>query len=285
MPVHGVSVATYNIHAGVDGWGRPFDAVKACARLDTDVIVMQEDWAPDGALAIGEQVAKELGYTLSTVTQARGWMHPVPADAGPGFGPGSLSRRRVGLRLDSSLANRSRRMRRGVREPLPAGSRRGEWRLSILSRLPVLATRSVELERLRRDPARRHALFADLDGGGSRLTVIGVHMSHLTQGSLVQWAQLRRQLPLGDGPALVAGDMNLWGPPLRLLLPGWRGTARGRTWPSWRPLAQTDHILINEELAYENGELLALGGSDHLAVRLRVFPRTQPAITCSPAER
>jgi endonuclease/exonuclease/phosphatase family metal-dependent hydrolase len=283
MPATGVSVATFNVHGGVDGWGRPFDAVGACARLDTDVIVLQEDWAPDGAAGIGESAAHQLGYDLSTITLAHGWMHPVPADAGSGFGPGSLSRRRVGMRLDSSLATRNRRLRQGGREPLPDGSKRGEWRLSVLSRLPVVATRAVELERLRRDPARRYALVVDLDRAGSRLRVVGVHMSHLTQGSLVQFAQLRRQLPRDSAPALVAGDMNLWGPPLRLLLPGWKSVVRGRTWPSWRPVAQTDHILVNEALAYADGELLDLGPSDHLAVRVRLFPLTRPSVKCLPA--
>lgn len=284
MPARRLTVATFNIHAGVDGWGRPFDAVQACAALDADVLVLQEDWAPRDGPSIGESVAERLGCSLSTVTLARGWMHPVPADAGPGFGPGSLSRRQAGLRLDSSLATRARRRQRHAATP-PSVSRRGEWRLSVLSRLPLLGKRAVELEWLRRDPARRFALIVELDNDGESLTVVGVHMSHLTQGSLVQFAQLRRELPRGPSPALVAGDMNLWGPPLRLLLPGWSESVRGRTWPSWRPLAQTDHILINGALGHENGELLSLGSSDHLAARVEVFARTRRESSDSAEQR
>ena len=40
-------VASFNIHSGVDGWGRRFDLVRACAELDADLIVLQEAWTPD----------------------------------------------------------------------------------------------------------------------------------------------------------------------------------------------------------------------------------------------
>ena len=43
-----LTLATFNIHMGIDGWGRPFDAVAACARLQADLIVIQESWAPGG---------------------------------------------------------------------------------------------------------------------------------------------------------------------------------------------------------------------------------------------
>src|SRR5579872_1368436 len=150
MQARRVTVATFNVHAGVDGWGRPFDALDACVKLDADVLVLQEDWAPSGGPSIGERVAERLRCNLSTVTLAHGWMHPVPSDAGSGFGPGSLSRRQVGLRLDSSLASRRRRREPRSRLATPLSmSTRGEWRLSVLSRIPVLKERTVELERLR----------------------------------------------------------------------------------------------------------------------------------------
>ena len=44
-------------------------------------------------------------------------------------------------------------------------------------------------------------------------------------------------------PMLIGGDFNCWRPLLRVLFPGWRTLARGRTWPAQRPHSQIDHIL------------------------------------------
>jgi endonuclease/exonuclease/phosphatase family metal-dependent hydrolase len=37
------SIATFNMHAGVDGWGRPYDVVAACRLIDADVVVLEEN--------------------------------------------------------------------------------------------------------------------------------------------------------------------------------------------------------------------------------------------------
>src|ERR1700761_5793865 len=37
-----LSIANYNMHCGMDGWGRPYDYVAAIASLDADVIVLEE---------------------------------------------------------------------------------------------------------------------------------------------------------------------------------------------------------------------------------------------------
>ena len=31
--------ASFNVHAGIDGWGRPHDVLGLCRRLDADVLV------------------------------------------------------------------------------------------------------------------------------------------------------------------------------------------------------------------------------------------------------
>lgn len=266
----GVTVASFNVHSGVDGWGRPFDVVEACAHLDADVIVMQEDWAAgsDGP-GLSDLVAQRLGYVTNSETLAHGWRYPVPADATPRFGPPRLSGRTAGVRLDRGPSRRGR-SRLG---PQPAGSERGRWRLAVLTRLPVRGTQVIALAQLRRDPARRVALVIELDTCGSPLTVVGVHMPHLKHGSPLNYAELRRALRVIHGSVVVAGDMNLSGPALRLLLPGWRDTVKGRTWPSWRPLAQPDHILVNASAAHEPGHVVSCGGSDHLAIRASVYSR------------
>lgn len=51
-----IVVATFNVHAGIDGWGEPFDVVASCADLDADVLLMQETWTPTGG--VGTRVAR-----------------------------------------------------------------------------------------------------------------------------------------------------------------------------------------------------------------------------------
>ena len=105
------------------------------------------------------------------------------------------------------------------------------------------------------------------------LHVIGTHLAHLSQGSPRHIAALRRAVhDLVTVPAVVAGDMNLWGPPLSLLLPGWSRAVVGRSWPTWSRwlLAQTDHLLVSRALRATSGVVLAVPGSDHYPVRARV---------------
>ena len=40
-------VATFNIHAGTDGWGTPFDVMASCDELGADILSLQETWTPD----------------------------------------------------------------------------------------------------------------------------------------------------------------------------------------------------------------------------------------------
>jgi len=42
-----VRVATFNLHAGVDGWGRPSAALEHAVSLDADVLVCPETWRGD----------------------------------------------------------------------------------------------------------------------------------------------------------------------------------------------------------------------------------------------
>ena len=47
-----LSIANYNMHCGMDGWGRPYDYVAAIASLDADVIVLEEAWTADGDVVV-----------------------------------------------------------------------------------------------------------------------------------------------------------------------------------------------------------------------------------------
>jgi endonuclease/exonuclease/phosphatase family metal-dependent hydrolase len=274
-----VVVATYNVHGGVDGWGRPFDVVDACRRIDADVLVLQECWTPEGGVSTAERVAGALGGVHLELALARGRIAAPPADTGGRWGPRLWARSAYGLRLARRRQGPARR-----RGPPPGvDPERGTWGIAMVSRLPVVRSWTIELPQLRSDPARRGAIVADLevDGVAQPLRVVGTHLAHLRQGSPRHIAALRRELRhagLGgrwarrrrdaSRPGVLAGDMNLWGPPLSVMFPGWSRAVRGRSWPTWtrRPLAQSDHILVTRAVM-ATGAVLDIAGSDHFPVR------------------
>lgn len=292
-----VVVATFNVHAGVDGWGRPFDVVAACRPIDADVLVLEECWAPapggagtgdgsgdtpgndtgsgpgDGTRSdpgIAAQVAEAYGYDRRELTLATGRRAQPRPDASDRW------MRSMDWRGSSHAIylDQYRPMSPAVaRSPRFHEAQPGRWGIAVLSRLPVLGHEEVDLGRLRRDRARRGALVVQVDAGGGRtLTVVGTHMTHISYGSPLHFTRLRHLLePLvGDGPAVLLGDMNLWGPPVAALMPGWRRTVLGRTWPAWRPHSQVDHVLARGPVRALGGEVLPMAGSDHRPLRARL---------------
>jgi len=261
-------VASFNVHGGVDGYGRPFDVVAACRKLDADVLVLQETWTPSVGEALAPTVADELGYRLEELpmTRARLCSAPAASVSPTAWGPAVVQRGPYGLRVGEPR----RPPRRTPRRSLPSVS--GVWGLAVLCRVPVRQVTTIDLGQLRRDPARRGAIAFDLDLDAP-LRVVGTHLSHLSHGSVLQLATLRRRLGEDERPTVLAGDMNMWGPLLTSLLPGWSRVVRGRTWPAWRPLAQLDHLLVAGGVRpVEEGQVVALAGSDHLPVRARLAP-------------
>ncbi len=273
-------VASFNVHAGVDGWGRPHDVVGACRRIDADVLILQESWDPDSGTSVARSVADALGYTVEELVVARGWLASGHGGASRRWGPRFRLRRTRALLLDG---RHRRDQRGGTNDGAHGGPPRsvsrgsaarrwqhGSWGVAVLSRLPVRTVRRIDLGKLRRDRGRRGALQVHVDAGGTEVVVVGTHLSHLSHGSPVQFRRLARALAGLVGPAVLAGDMNLWGPPVSVLLPGWRRAVRGRTWPAWRRLAQPDHVLVAGRVRVLDGTVLHDGGSDHLPVRCRL---------------
>jgi len=257
------SVASFNVHGGIDGWGRPFDVVDACRRLDADVLVLQETWSPldergvaPGGLA--EEVATALGYRLTAVAMAPARRYPVPPDPGPGWGPLGGRRQALGLRVD-------------VGDRMP-GTRPPGWRgvvgVAVLTRLAVAGTDALDLGRFGRDRVRRVAVRVRV--GGPDVVVVGTHLPHIRHGSPVHVRRLQGLLPATGTAAVVMGDMNMWGPPLTAMLPGWSRAVRGRTWPAWRPLFQIDHILVTRVVRVVESGVVEIEGSDHLPVRAKL---------------
>ena len=290
-----ITLATFNVHCGVDGWGRPYDLESACRLLDVDVLVLQEAWTPPQRPGTAQLLGEALGYDVITRPLYSGWLfQPSPGlPTRSSWGPNPWTRRRTlralklraraerthaaGLPASSELTASSRSAPAETPDnPSPSAAppkfQPGTWDLSILTRVPIATAEVLDLGKLRVDPVHREAMMLTLHPGGRAhrpLAVVGTHMSHLTDGSPLQFRRLAKLLPVDD--VIVVGDMNLPGLLLRVMLPGYRRVVRGRTWPAWRPVIQSDHILATPALAASaRGEVvLAARGSDHLPVRAR----------------
>lgn len=282
LPARPLRLASFNVHAGVDGWGQPFDVAQACRSLNADVLVMQENWSVDAGPGVAGSVGEQLGYRVIHQPMARG-RRALPSAPGRGWGPTVRTRGdRASFFLDSERplppeSTASPRYREGVP---------GTIGVAVLSRLPVVDVSPIDLGRLPRDGAHRWALAVRVDWDGHPMTVVGTHMSHIWAGSPRQLRRLRLALePLREtGPVALCGDMNMWGPPLVALLTGWRRAVRGPSWPAWRPHSQLDHILISGVSGISGSvEVLRSGvgpaaGSDHRPVWVEISPPPYPEI-------
>jgi endonuclease/exonuclease/phosphatase family metal-dependent hydrolase len=264
-----LSIANFNMHCGMDGWGRRYDYVAAIAALDADIIVLEETWTAEGDEAGGqaEQAARRLGYQVVTHTIGAGRrIQPQPdADHRWIAQPSTRDRNRA-LYIDSI-----RPLHRGVhslarwQEGEP-----GSMGIAVLVRpeFPIEASRILHLHLLRADRLRRAAIVVDVTVDGRPISVSGIHMSHLLYGSPRNFAELRRRLRTEARPdAVLAGDMNSWGPLVRLFMRGWRRAVIGRSWPTWRPHSQIDHILVRGAVRPVAGIVFPHSGSDHRPIR------------------
>jgi len=241
-PASQLAVASFNVH-----WGRslrwlgyrPFDVVAACKRLDADVLVLQETWAPDGGTAQHDEIAQALGYQVVAEPLARAVVDPHPA---------------VVSRAD------------------PARNRgTGDWCLAVLSRLPITSSRITPLPQLRLDPASRVVLRVDVAVGDRSLAVHGTHLPHLEFGVHRIRHELRAALGPSDEPAVLLGDMNMWGWCIGAMAPrGWRRVGRGRTFPTPYPHSRIDHLVVTGGVDVLSTEVPAEHGSDHRPIRARL---------------
>jgi endonuclease/exonuclease/phosphatase family metal-dependent hydrolase len=259
-------VASWNVHSGVDGWGRPFDVVDGCRTLDADVIFLQETWGYEGETSNARQVADALGYQVKETPIGPGIMLAPPASSDlQRWGPPPWVTTRHGPRVDGKAI-----AKRGLSASEQTSLRRGTIGLSVLTRVEIAGSDCWDLGRLRGDPTTRSALAVEVvRETGTSVLFVGTHLSHLRHGSPVQVARLHREISRhsSDHEATVlAGDMNLPRPAMKVAFPRWRVVVRGRSWPSWRPLVQPDHVLVRGQVN-AHGEVLALGRSDHFPVR------------------
>jgi endonuclease/exonuclease/phosphatase family metal-dependent hydrolase len=266
-----LSIANFNMHCGMDGWGRPFDYVAAISALDADVIMLEESWTTEGRTeGQAEEAARALGYQVVTHAIGRGRRispQPDPGDtwvARPAWSANNRALYLEGLRPFPESVHALERWQQA--EP-------GTFSIAVLVRpdFPIARTQVVPMSVLRADRVERAALVLDLTVEGRPISVVGTHMSHLHFGSHRNWAELRRALKTAARPdSVLAGDMNTWGPLVRVFMPGWHRAVRGRTWPAWRPHSQIDHILVHGALRRISGAVLADAGSDHRPVRAEI---------------
>ncbi len=257
------------MHCGMDGWGRPYDYLGAITGLDADVIVLEEAWTSEGDTGGGQaaEAAEALGFQIVAHNLGHGRrIRPQPGAPDTWLPRPAWHDNNRALYLDG-VRPMSERVQATVRwqEAEP-----GNWGIAVLVRpeLPIEATRLVHMSVLPQDRVRRAAVVVDVTVEGTPISIAGTHMSHLHVGSHRNWAELRRHLRTDARPdAVLAGDMNTWGPLVHLFMPGWRRAVIGRTWPTWRPHSQIDHIIVRGALRPVAGAVLPHAGSDHRPVR------------------
>jgi endonuclease/exonuclease/phosphatase family metal-dependent hydrolase len=232
-----LSVASFNIHWGHHpGTHEPFDLLDACRRLDVDVLALQEVWRADGARSAAADVADRLGYRIHEAWTGR-------ADVDPKCHV-------VGHTGD------------------PVGT--GDWGQALLTRVPCRPVIEHRLDAFLFDPIDRAVLTADVELDGGTLTVCASHFPHFEHISpLLRW-RLRGVIPDLHHPAVLMGDLNMWRWVTRFVMPGWRDTVRGPTWPARRPVFQIDHLLATPPVAVTDSEVVRAGESDHLPIRARL---------------
>lgn len=276
-----LTIVNYNMHCGIDGWGRPYDYVAAIESFRADVIVLEEAWTTfqdegreNGGDSQAHRVAARLGYQVASYPYGEGRRIQAQQDA-----PDSWRARRfwakhnMALYMDGvrALPKRVQTMDRW-RQAEP-----GSMSVAVLVRpdWPMEDIRVLPMEVLPADMVRRVALVVDLTVERQPLSVAGTHMAHMHFGAHRHWAELRRALRSGAREeALLAGDMNTWSPVVKFFLPEWRRAVRGPTWPTWRPHSQIDHILLRgSALRVVSGEVLPHSGSDHRPVLTRLEVR------------
>ena len=231
-----VSLAGLNLHCGLDRHGRPYPVERAIASLDTDVVLVQENWRPAGGISVAAAAARACGYRILELDLVTG----IPL---------------AGLRI--------------VRGPVPDET--GAFGLAVLSRLPWHSHTTIGLGAAGGDVVgarSAQAVQVELPTGGT-LRLANAHLTHRLAYGPQQLARLLRGLSGSTVPTVIAGDLNMCRPTIHLAR-GYRPAVRGRTWPAHRPVAQIDHVLTGPGVTAVRAGVGPATGSDHLPVRARL---------------
>ncbi len=235
-----LTVATFNTHWGVHRSGRAFDVVRPALALGADVLVLQEVWRPNGGPCFVDAIAEGMGGSVHEAV--------FMSDHNPA---------------------RPRQLR-------PPPGPPGTCGISVISRLPVRHVQEIELPHAQGDVVKqRRSLLVTVAVGDRIVTVGGMHASHRLWGSLPQVRRVDRALVETGNPSVIAGDLNMWGPVVGLVVPNRTRAVRGRTWPAQHPHSQIDHIWIDDSFAVLERGVAGATESDHRPIwaRLEVVAR------------
>ncbi|MGB8635612.1 MAG: endonuclease/exonuclease/phosphatase family protein [Rhodanobacteraceae bacterium] len=127
---------------------------------------------------------------------------------------------------------------------------------ALLSRLPVLETRRLDLSYPDREPRCAIDAHIHLEGRGY-LHVLATHLGLKARERQRQYDHLATRMNQTDAATLLMGDFNDWRvrPESRLAARGLvtRGSANARGFPAWLPLLRLDHIVVGPGLRVNEG--------------------------------
>jgi endonuclease/exonuclease/phosphatase family metal-dependent hydrolase len=140
---------------------------------------------------------------------------------------------------------------------------------AVLSRYPIMETRSIDLSFGSREP--RGALDADIDCHGHPLRVIATHLGLRPAERRHQIRLLLQAFDTDRMPVILTGDLNewfVWGRPLRWLVSHFEAAPSPPTFPSRFPVFALDRLWISPRhrlvQVRAHGSPLARLASDHL---------------------
>ena len=146
---------------------------------------------------------------------------------------------------------------------------------AVLSRYPIIASRSIDLSFGRCEP--RGALDADIDCHGHPLRIIATHLGLRPGERRAQIKTLLEVFGTNQMPMILMGDINewlTWGRPLRMLERHFEAVPAPVTFPSRYPVFALDRIWISprHRLVHVNVHTTALSrlASDHLPLIARI---------------
>jgi endonuclease/exonuclease/phosphatase family metal-dependent hydrolase len=232
LTIDALTVASFNMHGGVDAQGEPYDVPTAIGALDAAVICLQEDRGPAGAAA-------------------RAGPDPVAA-VGRALGV-SIHRAQLGTPESRSQADSADRLC-----------------ISILTALPVLSYEVIALGSGPGDSLPRVAQVVLLQlPAGRLLRLVNCHLT-FSVASPLQLRRLWRPLRSDPVPTVIAGDLNMPALVARRF-GGLTELVRGPTFPAHQPVLQLDHVLVSGGIQAGPGTVLPAAGSDHLPVRAQLL--------------
>ena len=266
-----VVVATANAASGRDHRGRPDLApwARSVADLGADVLAVQEvdHLLPrSGGADQTAEIAEAAGYAVARFAAAvhgtpgrRETFRPAAATVAdePSYGVALLSRHPVSRWWEHRMSP-SR-----VQLPLPLPADGGDGGAGTGARVMWVPDE------------QRVALAARVAHPAGDLTVVCTHLSFAPLRAATQLRELVTWAADLPRPLVLLGDLNLPG-----RLPGrvtrWTPAIEARTYPSARPVAQLDHVLLDDPSGVWGspvGTAVTVGQSDHLALRVELPPR------------